>query len=209
MPRFKSITEYYNHAAEYYDDAIDEFKVNTQAIFEFVNRYFHDELSGRLLDVCCGTGDASRQFARQGMKIYGVDNSPGMLEVFKQKNFSVDSRLVDVMENDLPYQNQFFDIAISNGAFCIIPSLDKIISEAGRVLKSRGIFCFSAENINRPSPAMFTRSNMQIYRHSAEYLEKLLEKSGFNLIDRLNFIYQVSVFDGSITIFTAVLCRKN
>lgn len=209
MLRFKSLIEYYNYASNHYDSTIEAFKINTQAIFEFVSKHSSGELNGKLLDICCGTGNASRQFAQQGMKIYGVDNSPGMLQVFNQKSFVSDSQLVDITTNDLPYHDQFFDIVISNGAFCIIPSLDKIISEAGRVIKRDGIFCFSVENINRTGPKEFTRSNMSIYWHSAEYLEGLLAKSGFSLIDKANFVYQVSFFDGSVTMFTAILCRKS
>ncbi len=46
----------------------------------------HDRLPTLLLDVACGTGNFSTEFARRGMQVIGVDKSSDMLSVARDKN---------------------------------------------------------------------------------------------------------------------------
>ena len=85
--------EFYRQLAAYYDEL---FPVDTKSV-EFLRQRAGSGV--RVLDAASGTGAHALALKREGIDVYGVDNSPEMVEVAKQKEPShfaeMDMRSVD------------------------------------------------------------------------------------------------------------------
>ncbi len=93
----------------------------------------------RLLDVACGTGIVART-ARQrfgpATEITGVDLNPAMLTVAGRKAPDIDFQLGDVAA--LPFDDDRFDVAVSQMAAMFFPDLRAALAEMGRVTRPGG-----------------------------------------------------------------------
>lgn len=101
-----------------------------------------DELSivgdERILDLGCGNGLLTRQLAGKvpNGQVIGIDSSPGMLEVAKEKRLSnMTVQLMDI--NDL-YFDQEFDIVFSNATLHWIHDHEKLLKDIYGALKTGG-----------------------------------------------------------------------
>lgn len=90
-----------------------------------------------VLDVCCGTGDLTRQIAKTGCEIYSLDFSFNMLKRGVEKgwlsgyNISGDAGRLPVKDSSFNYLTIAFGIRN-------IPDIDMFLSESLRVLKPGG-----------------------------------------------------------------------
>jgi ubiquinone/menaquinone biosynthesis C-methylase UbiE len=117
------------------------FKDEEQAILAAANLTGHE----LVLDLACGTGSYSRQFAHavpQG-QVIGMDISRPMLEmaVNNAKNAHL-SNIIFARGNalDLPFSDNRLDIVNCCGALHLFPNTDLILAEINRVLKPGGRF---------------------------------------------------------------------
>ena len=96
----------------------------------------------RILDLACGTGWALLYAADrtngQG-EFYGVDNSSKMIER-AQANFQSYSNphFYKSRVEELPFDDDFFDVVMSSNAFHHFSNPEKALREANRVLKPNG-----------------------------------------------------------------------
>jgi ubiquinone/menaquinone biosynthesis C-methylase UbiE len=96
----------------------------------------------RLLDLGCGTGWAVRYAAslvHERGEFYGIDISSKMIE--RAKENSSDFKNVNFYQanaEELPFGDEFFDFIICSNSFHHYFSPDKVLSEAHRILKSKG-----------------------------------------------------------------------
>lgn len=100
----------------------------------------------KVLDLGCGNGLVAGEIIARGVKYYGIDISNGLIKVARKKyNQEIKSGVVQFKVGDackkLPYQNNFFDAAVSFAVLHHIPSDDKrlkFLQELRRVLKPGG-----------------------------------------------------------------------
>ncbi|MDH4274629.1 MAG: class I SAM-dependent methyltransferase [Gammaproteobacteria bacterium] len=90
----------------------------------------------RVLDVGCGTGYFTRQLARDGYDVVGIDNDPAMLEVANAQRVS-NERYIHADAGALPFENGEFDCAIAITALCFVPKQARALAEMRRVSKNR------------------------------------------------------------------------
>lgn len=90
----------------------------------------------RLLDVGCGTGDHLLLFRRKGCDVTGIDPSPFMLDVAKQKLMNR-AEFREGRAEDLPFSDNEFDIVTLITALEFTEDPQKAISEAIRVCRGR------------------------------------------------------------------------
>ena len=95
-----------------------------------------------LLDLACGTGWALRYAANrtngQG-EFYGVDNSSKMIEQAQAKSQSCGNlHFYKSRVEELPFDDDFFDVIISSNAFHHFSDPERALREANRVLKPNG-----------------------------------------------------------------------
>lgn len=114
-----------------------EFKIQLPAILNLLGN-----LRGKsLIDIGCGPGTYSVEFAKRGAHVLGIDLSQRMLDKARNNAKMSDVKLT-LQKADahlIPCPDDSFDIAV-----IILTILDeKIIEEAARVLKSSGLLLIS------------------------------------------------------------------
>lgn len=97
------------------------------------------------LDIGCGEGTNTRTVARAGAKLVGVDPSSKFIEHAKSspENEGLSLQFQVASANQLPFDEQTFDFAISTMVFMDILDLESAFEEAYRVLKPGGFLQFS------------------------------------------------------------------
>lgn len=98
----------------------------------------------KLLELGCGTGDMwmnKDSLINSCSKIVISDFSEGMLSTAKSNigNYNnIEYKVIDIQE--IPFENDEFDIVIANMMLYHVPNIEKGLSEVRRVLKNNGIF---------------------------------------------------------------------
>jgi ubiquinone/menaquinone biosynthesis C-methylase UbiE len=106
------------------------------------------ELKGheQVLDIGCGTGTLSREIARalkdqDRSRVVGVDAAAAMIAVARRKGASIPNlRFEAALAEDLPFENESFDCAVSTFFFHHVEFAlkQKTLAEMRRVLKPGG-----------------------------------------------------------------------
>ena len=100
----------------------------------------------RVLDVACGTGVVALTAARSGAKVTGADLTPELIARAKENNkilgLNIDFHEADV--EDLPFQNESFDMVLSQFGHMFAPRPQVALKEMLRVLKPGGTIGFSS-----------------------------------------------------------------
>src|ERR1700736_4905279 len=129
-------------------------EVGTREFFDEVERHrYHeyaawmpevmgfDQFAGkRLLEVGCGMGTDLLQFARGGAQVTGIDLTPRSIEISRRR-FEVYGQKGDFAIGDcecLPFDDESFDVAYSNGVLHHTPDTAGAVREIYRVLKPGG-----------------------------------------------------------------------
>lgn len=102
-----------------------------------------------VLDLGCGAGLDLYFYAKavgENVKIYGLDISEDMAAKAKANMSMAGIKNVEVKcghSDSLPFQDNFFNIAASNGIYNLSPDKEKVMREVFRVLKPGGrtVFC--------------------------------------------------------------------
>lgn len=113
------------HAPGGYHALIDDLEI------EFALRYGQ----GRdVLEVGCGTGLILEQLAPQCRRAAGVDLSPGMLELARQRGLDVQ----EGSATELPFEDNSFDMVCSFKVLAHVPEIEKAMREMARVTRPGG-----------------------------------------------------------------------
>lgn len=169
-----------------------------------------------LLDVACGTGDVAIQAKKLGVqKIFGADFSYNMLKLFVKKSEWIDKRLVQMVAENIPFQDasftnvtvafgvrNFYDIQQGFDSFYRIlkPKGKATIIEfrmpSNRIIKN--IYRFYFKNI-LPVLGGIISGDKAAYTYLPDSVEEfdnkinlkeLLTNSGFKEIKKYNFTFQ-------------------
>lgn len=166
--------------------------------------------NSNVIDLCCGTGDLSAIIKKfnSDCQITGIDFSENMLKIAKSKHKNIQFWQGDV--TNLPYEDNFFDIAVMGFGLRNILNAEKSVEEVYRVLKPNGQFLhldFGRKNL--PSKIyeiitpIFTKiftDNPKAYSYlikskrefpEPQDLIKDFESKGFKLKKRKDFIFGV------------------
>jgi len=108
-----------------------------------------DVHSGALLDVGCGGGVLSEEFAKDGFRVAGVDPSPKSINAAREhaamSNLDIDYRLA--CGEALPFADNSYDIVACCDVLEHVDDPGQVIHEVLRVLRNEGVFLF--DTINR------------------------------------------------------------
>lgn len=99
---------------------------------------------GKALDLGCGDGTTTLYLANKGVETVGVDSSPQMLDLCKQRIGSADVALhqLDIAElHQLKVGN--FDFVVSSLALHYVEDWDKVFSDVASIVVNGGRFLFS------------------------------------------------------------------
>lgn len=170
------------YAAEYDDQVRAYGSYLAEALFGLCYESLQPGQS--LLDLGIGSGLAAALFARAGLRVHGVDFSPAMLDVCRDKGIAEELRQHDLRQLPWPYPNEAFDLLVCCGVLHFIPELDGIFKEANRVLRDDGLFAFTTKSpaqLDAPPEKyeQHTTEGLEVFAHSPEYVASVIEQSHF------------------------------
>jgi len=120
--------------------------------------YFHEALTSQLgrqprnlsvLDVGCGGGILSEEFAKIGCRVTGLDPSTPSLETAR-KHAVMQGLTIDYRQGsgeDMPFEAGQFDVVVCCDVLEHVNDLEKTLCEVARVIKPDGMYCY--DTINR------------------------------------------------------------
>ena len=196
--------EWFNKQAPVYDDTNTILyskygKISCENIFEFLK----DKEYTKLLDIGCGTGYLIDMLAKVHDAEYtGVDLSPEMIKQANNKKIK-NAKFVEGRSDEIPFDDNTFDIITCSQSFHHYPDTDKAMQEARRVLKPGGLYILSDTGVG-PFKMFGVKVDDFIYRHfsntgdcNVSYMEKTkkdMKRNGFMIIKAekiTTFIYTV------------------
>jgi ubiquinone/menaquinone biosynthesis C-methylase UbiE len=139
----------------------------------------------RVLDVGCGTGRHLEMFLEMGLDVTGLDPSPHMLGVAGKK-LGHRAQLHQGVAEDLPFEDNSFDITTLVTSLEFVDDVHKALEEACRVTESRiflGILNrYAIKGIERRlrgifSESVFNRARFFSVWEAKRYVEQTLGKS--------------------------------
>lgn len=94
----------------------------------------------RVLDVACGSGNLSIPAARAGANVTGVDIAPNLVETARAraKSEGLEIKFEEGDAEQLPYEDNAFDVVVSMFGAMFAPRPDLVVSELLRVCRSGG-----------------------------------------------------------------------
>ena len=151
--------------------------------------------NGKLLDVGCSFGLFLSVASENNWDTYGVEISK-FSSGYAKTNLGL-----NVVNSDLfkaEYCNEFFDIVTLWDTIEHLPNPSETLLEINRILKVDGIICVDTPNIESLLARILKRKWFQIIRCHVYYfskntLEKILEKSGFEVIKTISFSRRFSL----------------
>lgn len=90
----------------------------------------------RVLDIACGTGNAALVAARAGARVTGLDGSPRLLEVARERVPGAEFVRGDAAE--LPFDDGEFDAAVSVFGVMFARPAEQAVAELARVVRPGG-----------------------------------------------------------------------
>jgi SAM-dependent methyltransferase len=112
------MTSYWDRCADLYDRFINAFGWAERQLATA------EGVSGRVLEVCCGTGYLTLELLKRGLDAYGIDLAPKMVARARQKLASADLDPHRVWVADvtaLPFGERTFDYVIATGSLGLLP----------------------------------------------------------------------------------------
>ena len=105
---------------------------------------------GRVLDAGMGGGRLVAELDARGWTATGVDTSPLMVELARQRLPHLADRLLEADLAALPFPDASFDAAVVTGALEYVDELDRGLGEVARVLRPGATAVLSFPNYRSP-----------------------------------------------------------
>tara|TARA_Y100001968_G_scaffold100515_1_gene90429 strand:+ start:98 stop:1480 length:1383 start_codon:yes stop_codon:yes gene_type:complete len=130
------------------------------------------------IDLGCGTGLSGEVFRDYVDFFTGVDLSKNMLDIAKKKKI-YDELLTGDICNILEKSTKKYNLFIIADVFIYIGELQDVFSKIKNRSEEGAIVIFSTEHLEEGDYLLVK----QRYRHSKNYIEKILKQNNFNFID--------------------------
>jgi ubiquinone/menaquinone biosynthesis C-methylase UbiE len=95
----------------------------------------------KALDLCCGHGNVTAALISRGCHVVGVDFSPAMLSLARQRVPA--ATLMEADAQHLPFGDAEFEVVVSNFGMLHIPDQPRALAEVRRVLRPGGQFAMT------------------------------------------------------------------
>ncbi|NME81978.1 methyltransferase domain-containing protein [Clostridium sp. SM-530-WT-3G] len=163
--------------------------------------------NSRVLEIGCGTGklwEKNKEDIDETLDITVSDFSKNMLKIAKQKLKAIDRKFnfQEINAENIPYDDNTFDIVIAEHMIYLVPNMEQALSEIKRVLVPGGVFYVTSnsnesmkelnELVNDFDSNSGLNSNGYSTRFELENGKEILKKY-FNKVD-------VEILDGKIIV---------
>ena len=116
---------------------------------EYRQRFFYAPMSRdidlrglRVLDAMSGSGQTAEYLSSQGAVVVGLDISPGVIALFKEKLPQCEAIQRSILDTGLP-DDSFDCVFVLGGLHHLHPCLHDAMDEIHRILKPGGFLCFA------------------------------------------------------------------
>ena len=165
MPSYEAFAQFYDGLME---DA--QYKLRCDYIIEIMKRFNHD--MGITLDLACGTGSLTRELAKRGIDVFGIDASSEMLSEAMQKSAEEE---LDILYLRQKMQN--IDLyGTINTCVCTLDSINhltkiedvkKTFDRVGLFMDNGGMFVFDVNTVYKHKEVLadnvFVLENEKVY----------------------------------------------
>jgi len=131
-----------------------------------------------ILDLGCGTGLCGALFRPMAANLIGVDLSPGMLAVARQRNLYDrldESDIIVALRGAVAS----FDLVLAGDVLCYLGDLTEVFQAAFAALHPGGLFAFSLESQEGEN---WTLKPSRRYAHGESYVRDLATHEGFEMV---------------------------
>jgi len=138
--------EHFDKSSSCYDQQFGLSVKLARSRAEFIRRNAKIELTGRVLDLGCGTGNLTIALSLEGMatECIGLDISLGMLRESRIKSQEyADVSYIAASALNLPFGNETFDYCVGDAFLHHVVDAKACLKEVYRVLKPRGMATFN------------------------------------------------------------------
>ncbi len=182
----------YNVFSLFYDDFTSDVKYAERAkyILSLFDRF--DRKPSLMLDLACGTGSFSTEFAREGIEVIGVDISEDMLNIAMSKNHKLKTPVMYICQ--AAEELELFGTV--DGAVCTLDSLNhitnydcfcKAISKVALYLELDRLFIFDLNTLYKHRSVLGNNSFYTRKRGIKCYWSNELLKDGKTVRVHLDF----------------------
>lgn len=156
--------------------------------YPFVMEAIEDIKFNKVLDLGCGTGTILEQISQtySFAELYGIDLSEKMIGQAKQR-LDTKAVLSTGDAENLPYENNSFDLVCCVESFHHYPNPNKALSEINRILKTGGTFLLCDTWSKSPLRQIMNflirfSDDGDVHIYSEREIKKLTSATGFNII---------------------------
>ncbi len=193
----------YETLAERYAAHVDHKPHNAYYERPAIRNLVPDVSGQRVLDAGCGPGGFSEWLVEQGAQAVGIDASPKMLSIARERMADNATFYLADLAQPLDFlESQSFDLVVASLVISYIEDLSSLFAELARLLKSGGLFIFSThhpmDDFLRKGGIYFETTtmadtwrgfggepvHMPFYRRSLTSITEALWQAGF-VIERL------------------------
>jgi predicted TPR repeat methyltransferase len=200
----------YKNISSDYDDICKKYKWHAPEIV-FGLLYDYVQVGTKLLDIGIGTGICSQRFYKEGVEIFGLDNSKELLSICKSKNISENLVFCDLLNDEIPFPNHSFDYIICCGVLLFSPDLSIIFRKVNEKLKKGSIFIFTILE-NHINDDLFYKEDINktiIYRHRTKYIDKLMQEMNLIEMTNIEFLTYKNIKTNEKHIVKLLMMKKN
>lgn len=151
----------YNEISNKYDERYKQ--NNLSGILRLIKNYIEIKKPTSIIEIGCGTGRWLNSLAEYGVKLFGLDLSPGMLHQTAKVNSQL--HLINASADNLPLQDFSFDFIYCINAIHHFANPQKFISCVKNLLSPGGIFIIVGIDPHNPNDTWY----------AYEYFEKIRE----------------------------------
>lgn len=163
----------------------------------FIRDYLKGSKFDKLLDVGCGTAFLIDLLSKDhDANFYGLDLSDKMIDIARSKKIK-NAEFVVGKSNELPYDNDTFDIVVCSQSFHHYPYQDKAVEEVYRVLKKDGIYILSDSGLGGFGAWVDNNILFKLLRsgdckiNNRKGIEKILKNHNFKIIDSVQMSFMI------------------
>lgn len=171
---------------------------------------------GIILEIGCSSGyNLAYLCKKHGLKGLGVEPSAQAVQAGNEwagAHPDVDLRLVQGTSDQLPFEDDMFDIVMFGFCLCWTDRryLHRAVSEADRVLKHGGLLVID----DFMTPAAFKRPNKHdpnLFTYKYDYAKLFLSDPCYSLLERTSYAHGGTSFDSEIQerASTSILYKEN
>jgi predicted TPR repeat methyltransferase len=145
-----------------------------ERIQELIRAAIGDAAGLEILDIGCGTGLAGVCLKERAARLVGIDLSPEMIEVARERGIYDQLEVAEITEWLEQTEGQF-DLIVACDCLVYFGDLHPVAAGAARRLKPGGCFAFTTE---RGEKYPFHLTDSGRYTHHADYIREVAAKAG-------------------------------